>query len=153
MFTVFIENQMTDKTLCNILQGAFDGGINYWCREVGLWSNTYDPDMECRTFDKCNELPDYAFDDLIKSKMLSLVFNYDHNEEDDRDKYSIGFTMLEPEDSCHIKYLQYDGLIEGLEKWMKQNKRFSVGHDGDHLDAGDCDEIVQIALFGKVIYG
>ena len=153
MFTIFIENQMTDKTLCNILQGAFDGGINYWCREVGLWSNTYDPDMECRTFEKCNELPDYAFDDLIKSKMLSLVFNYDHNEEDDRDKYSIGFTMLEPEDSCHIKYLQYDGLIEGLEKWMQQNKRFSVGHDGDHLDAGDCDEIVQIALFGKVIYG
>jgi len=153
MFTINVKNEMTDKTLCNILQGAFDGGINYWCKEVGLWGDKYDPELDDIVFDKYNELPDYAFDNIIKEKMLSLVFNYDNDEDADYDKYSIGFIMIEDDDSCHIKYLQYDGLIEGLEKWMQQNKRFSVGHEGDHLDAGDCDEIVQIALFGKVIYG
>lgn len=148
MFTINVKNEMTDKTLCNILQIAFEGGINYWCREVGLWECDEDD-----VTDRSKTIRPYKFEGNQHYKFIADAFNLDYQDEDDYYKYSIGFTMLEPHDRTHIHFIQHDDLVRGLQTWCENTKAFSLGLDLDNLDAGDCDEIVQIALFGKVIYG
>ena len=149
MFTVTVKNEMKDKTLCNILQIAFDGGINYWCRSVIVWDNDNEEHI------KASKLPEHCIDGFIKDKLTSNIFNFDKWEDADYDKYSIMFELNEPICEFNVTkyFMEYHDLVKALEKWMNDNKFVSLGVDGDNLDAGDCDSIVQIALFGKVVFG
>ena len=148
MFTVNVKNEMSDKTLCNILQIAFDGGINYWCRSAFVLDN--DDNMHITN----PNLPEHCMDDFIKDKLTLNIFNFDKWEDADYDKYCLRFILSEPFENDQIEYdIDYHGLVKALEKWMNDNKKCFIGVDGDHLDAGDCDSIVQIALFGKVVFG
>ncbi len=146
MFTINLNNSYKDKILSNILITAIEGGINYWCREVGLWESKND------VFDRANLKP-YNFNGNKSFKFITDAFNLDYEDEDDYHKYSIGFTMLEPHDSYEVHYMQHDDLVKGLQTWCENNEALSLGLDFDNLDAEDCDQIVQIALFGKVVYG
>ena len=146
MFTVTVKNEMKDKTLCNILQIAFDGGINYWCRSVIVWDN----DNQFRP----PNLPEHCMDDFIKEKLTSNIFNFDKWEDADYDTYCLRFILSEPFENGQLEYdIFYHDLVDAVETWMNDNKFVSLGVDGDNLDAGDCDSIVQIALFGKVVFG
>ena len=147
MFTINFNNSYKDKILSDILITAIEGGINYWCREVGLWECDEDD-----VVDRSNIRP-YKFEGNKHFKLITDAFNLDHQDEDDYYKYSIGFTVLEPHDKTSIHYIQHDDLVEGLQTWCQNNDALSLGLDFDNLDAEDCDQIVQIALFGKVVYG
>ena len=149
MFTINVKNEMSDKTLCNILQIAIEGGINYWCRSVIVWDNDNEEHI------KVSKLPEHCMmDDFIKEKLTSNIFNFDKWEDADYDKYWLRFILSEPFENGELEYdIDYHDLVDAVEIWMNDNKFVSLGVDGDNLDAGDCDSIVQIALFGKVVFG
>lgn len=121
---VELEIVVTQEDIDDIIAGALEGGINYWCNEAKVVGDY---------------LGEYASEQISRGGQLLLN---DFEEEEtytlDKEKFLTGLKM----------YLENPHPYEILEEI--DNK---LGLDTCNADATVCDMIIQYALFGDVIYG
>lgn len=164
-----------EQFLDDVITTAVEGGINYWAFvDEYTWSDDGPTsvividteEMRCATCDAVitdgrgvqehffNADPYFLTDEETEAadRAIETGEPYDGPKADhehlpkgvliDREKIEAAFaTMLAgPIEGLHDSYrAQYIGA-------------YGINDCGD-LDAGDCDNILQIALFGKVVYG
>lgn len=122
---VTLQLSITDGDIDDIMAGALEGGIDYWCDEAEVVGDY---------------LGTYASEQISRGGQLKL---YDMEEDEchilTRESFIDGV----------VKYLQnphpYDILDGG--------DRAFIQIDTCQCDAVVCDMIVQYAIFGEVIYG
>ena len=116
--------KITGEMVDNILCTAFEGGINYWCSYVEPRHNVWPEGAGC------------ASECLSRGCDLSI---FDSEEEDDNGN--------------PVEYvLTLSAFIHGVEKaaiWASM----SVNDFYENHDASDADNVIQFALFGKLVYG
>lgn len=115
---------VNDEDIDDIMAGALEGGINYWCDEAKVVGNY---------------LGEYASEQISRGGQLKL---HDFEEEEDyildKEKFLKGLKM----------YLEKPHPYDILEEI--DNKLII---DTCNTDATVCDMIIQYALFDDVIYG
>lgn len=122
----FISDQLIDDTLCT----ALEGGINYWAVDATplVW-----PEAESKMFP--GETP-YASE--VVSMGASLLITLDPEVADeDRPVYVLTAAMMR----------------KGIRAYCKLAHTTPARIDDDPVDASGADVIVQLALFGEVVYG
>tara|TARA_B100000424_G_C22926044_1_gene492723 strand:- start:653 stop:1054 length:402 start_codon:yes stop_codon:yes gene_type:complete len=131
---VNIEVELSVQDMIDLLCTAFEGGVNYWVTSIlGEGGDT-------------GKLPEGRTKIEHEYEWLavggSLKIGYDDEER-------------------LYRYLDQDKLQKGLQQWIYRNS-VQVYYDGarrdtaldlGNIDAGDADEIVQFALFGKLVFG
>lgn len=116
---------VTQEDIDDIVCGALEGGINYWCYRAEVVEDKY--------------FGEYASEQISRGGSLNL---YDSEED--------AVHLLTKENFMEglRKYLQnphpYD-ITEGTKEGLKI--------DTCQADATVCDMIIQYAIFGDVIYG
>lgn len=131
---VNIEVELSVQDMMDLLCTAFEGGVNYWVASVlGIGGDA-------------SKLPEgrmqieHEYEWLAVGGMLEMT--------------------ISGEDKT-VLYLSQDNLQKGLQEWIFRNS-VQVYYDGErrdtaldlgNIDAGDADEIVQFALFGKLVFG
>ena len=131
---VNIEVELSVQDMMDLLCTAFEGGVNYWVASVlGIGGDA--------------------------SKLPEGRMQIEHEYE----WLAVGGTLevtISGEDKT-VLYLTQDFLQKGLQKWIYRNVA-QVYYDGARrdtaldlsiIDASDADEIVQFALFGKLVFG
>lgn len=115
---------VNDEDIDDIMAGALEGGINYWCDEAKVVGNY---------------LGEYASEQISRGGQLKL---HDFEQEEDyildKEKFLKGLKM----------YLEKPHPYDILEEI--DNKLII---DTCNTDATVCDMIIQYALFDDVIYG
>lgn len=111
--------EMTAEQITDLLVGAIEGGINYWCSGVKIKGDSKGTDRWIQEIEKS----------LVEGE--TLLFLEDENEDG-------GETGKWHE-------LTIDKFLKGLSE--------TEGFDFENHDADTCDEIVQRALFGEIVYG
>lgn len=121
------------KMYRSILTTAIEGGINYWASVLH-----YDPDMDNDTLelgDECHavivEDEDAAESKVIDTATIRKAMSKLHKGE--------GFSLTRETPEWWAK------------KWRKAYRECATG-EWD-FDATDADIVVQVALFGEVVYG
>ena len=131
---VNIEVELSVQDMIDLLCTAFEGGVNYWVTSIlGEGGDT-------------GKLPEGRTKIEHEYEWLavggSLKIGYDDEER-------------------LYRYLDQDKLQKGLQQWIYRNS-VQVYYDGAlrdtaldlcNIHAGDADEIVQFALFGKLVFG
>jgi len=116
---------ITDEDIDDIMAGALEGGINYWCDEAKV-DGKY--------------LGEYASEQISRGGKLKL-----HDMEEGKEYLLTREAFIDG----IVKYLQnphpYDILDGG--------DRIFVKIDACQCDAVVCDMIIQYAVFGEVVYG
>ncbi len=124
IFKVELEVVVTQENIDDIMAGALEGGINYWCDEATVTGNY---------------LGEYASEQISRGGQLLL---HDFEEEEtytlDREKFIKGLKM-------YFEKPHPYNILEEIDT------RFVV--DCCNADATVCDMIIQYALFDDVIYG
>lgn len=126
MHPFHISDQLIDDTLCT----ALEGGINYWAigAEPMVW-----PSAESKMFP--GESP-YASE--VVSMGATLLITLDPELADEgRPVYLLTAAMMK----------------KGIREYCKLRKCTPAALDDDPVDASGADVIVQLALFGEVVYG
>lgn len=115
--------EITEEDIDDIMVGALEGGINYWCDDAVVDGETY--------------LGEFASEEISRGGKLIL-----HDCEDD-EEYTLDLekflngVRLAIEGDYFAEYLWYcDGRIDCCQ-----------------VDAAVADVIIQLALFGEVVYG
>lgn len=118
--------QLTQQDIDDIMTGALEGGINYWCFKVDVLGEY---------------LGEYASEQISRGGSLKL---YDSESGEkywlDLEKFLKGFELWVENGGD-----QY-GAIQG-------EAGGAIVVDCCEIDAGCADEIIQYALFGEVVYG
>ncbi len=152
MKTINIPIQITLNVINDILAIAIEGGINYWCSYYTGHSSGL-PDLPENKVEI-----DYNWEHLTYGGENAYLTFY----EDVSDRNSENFDSdgnYKWTDNQHV--LKKDNLYQGIEKWIQKNpqtveiiweKRIQTLEMGN-LDAGDCDQIIQYALFSELKYG
>ena len=102
---------------------ALEGGINYWCSEAEVVE-----DRRCA---------DWGHEQIARGGALVL-----HDIEDDSEKWE----------------LDLERFLNGFKLWVEQglDEYGAVKKDGTvdcgEIDAACADEIVQLALFGEIMF-
>ena len=141
--------RLTAKEMGDILVGCFEGGSNYWIE----YDVVFDPYCEVEVdVMKGNYASDYVgmggslwipVKDDQQKMICSVVSEKLANEQ--------GYELPEGYD-----FLVLDGmaLFNGYQRYIShQLKNDRVFPDMDHMDASDHDNILQMALFGELVYG
>lgn len=119
-----LEVVVTDEDIDDIMCGALEGGINYWCNEAEVVGDY---------------LGEYASDQISRGGKVEL---YDFEEEAkyelDKEKFLKGLEM-------YIKNPTAGNILEQIDGKLHL--------DCCNADADVCDAIIQYAVFGEVIYG
>ena len=119
-----ITAQLTQQDVDDIMVSALEGGINYWCSEAEV--------VEER---RC---ADWGHEQIARGGALVL-----HDIEDNDEKWE----------------LDLEKFLNGFMLWIEQglDEYGAVQKDGTvdccQIDAACADEIVQLALFGEVMFG
>lgn len=123
---------ITDSAAADLLTGAVEGGTNYWA----------------------------AVSDIVRDDDLNVLSVRYHEQDDDGEyrtplgSYSTEGVVVTVED---VKKACRRILTESLEyvgpSLIKEVAVLTVSPDDSDWDAGVADEVVQVALFGKVVYG
>ena len=124
LLKISINLEVTKEDIDDIMSGALEGGINYWCDEARVVGDY---------------LGEFASEQISRGGKLIL---HDFEEEEshtlDKAKFIKGLRM----------YLEnphpYD-ILENVDNKLKL--------DTCNADATVCDMIIQYALFDEVIYG
>jgi hypothetical protein len=117
---------ITNQNICDILATAFEGGINYWCKEVEVndWGNL-------------EPFPEFASGVPTNGGTLTLhLFPEDAEIEGAPKPEILGKTAI-------VRGIRMAADHMGLAPW-----KFIENHD-----AGDADMAVQFAVFGELIFG
>jgi len=119
--------KLTPQHAADIATTAFEGGIDYWCSNASYTN----PDLADILLER-EEYPPYA-----------VAQYWDGN----------GMLIEEDEDGTQT-ILDLDNLNEALENpELPMPVAMRVLQNDGSADAKDADLIVQVALFGKVVYG
>ena len=131
---VNIEVELSVQDMMDLLCTAFEGGVNYWVTSIlGEGGDT-------------GKLPEGRTKIEHEYEWLAVGGSLKIGYEDEERLY---------------RYLDQDKLQKGLQEWIFRNS-VQVYYDGarrdtaldlGNIDAGDADEIVQFALFGKLVFG
>ena len=120
--------KVTEEDIEDIMCTALEGGINYWCH-YDRNDEEYLPYMESG---------DEPFSELCTKILLSggLVWLID----------------------ADYHFLTLDKLLTGIQRWIDGGYDMYGAVDGDELDCGNIDSecadcIIQLALFGEIVYG
>lgn len=115
--------EITEEDIDDIMVGALEGGINYWCNDAVVVGDEY--------------LGEYASEEISRGGKLILVDCEDDAEYSlDLEKFLNG-VRLAIEGSYFTEYGWYSG----------------GKIDCCQVDASVADVIIQLALFGEVVYG
>lgn len=121
---VELEVVVTDEDIDDIMCGALEGGINYWCCEAEV---------------EGEYLGEYASEQISRGGQLKL---YDCEEDEiyvlDKEKFLKGLEM-------YIKNPTACNILEQIDGEMRL--------DCCNADADVCDAIIQYALFGEIVFG
>jgi hypothetical protein len=122
-YQLFISVPITEEFLALVLTTALEGGVGYW--------------LQCGYIHR---------DD--KHHIIQVDGLYDAETDEDFDQPSLDLGDV---------YLGIKNILEGNIVWERFKSRLLravTEKDGIcSLDVEDCDTIVQVALFGEVIYG
>jgi hypothetical protein len=118
-----INYMLTAQDIDDIMVGALEGGINYWCGCAEVVGDY---------------LGEYASEQISRGGTLKL---YDIEDEDEvyeltLEKFLNGFKLWIEGGYDNCGALQQDGTV-----------------DCCYIDAACADEIVQLALFGEIVFG
>jgi alkylation response protein AidB-like acyl-CoA dehydrogenase len=123
--------EFNQRELIDILVTAFEGGTGYWARIEGY--TIPDGAEALDDGDTKDKLPRHAWVPLYEGGYIRLTVP----EDGDGKVYNYGFSTL-----------RYG--LELIEQAYP--KRFAALSSGD-FDAEDADVVVQLGLFGKIVYG
>ena len=120
---------MTDEDILDLLVTAIEGGIGYWaCLDNSgeRWMTAPD---------------DQSWAEIATSILLE----------------GGGVTFLDDEDRCTSWVLTLKKLLEGVKMWVEQEDgRTCIDGEGIDMcmvDADAADSIIQLALFGELVFG
>jgi len=122
-----VTHEFTPSDINDLIVGALEGGINYWCRKAVIKKDT-----EGNFF---NVLPE----DQDKVKYASDVIGYN------------GTLILFDVESSDKWELTLENVLKGI-KMHCTNKHVAPSDLMDDYDADDCDAIVQYALFNELTF-
>ena len=114
---------INQRDIDDIMSIALEGGITYWCSYVEVVGGEY--------------LGEYASDQISRGGKLKL-----YDAEEDK-QYTLTLLML----------------LKGIEAFIEWDRGAHeiVNRDGEidtyKIDAEIADQIIQLALFGDIIYG
>lgn len=124
--TILIPITITEDNIIDIMEMAFIGS-NYWLGDIKVVSKG-----------KCKSKEDGYINILLKNGKLSISA---------------------PEDDADNTYKYYpltiSSILRGIGDYLKEYGDCieKGGIDSGRLDVGDCDLILQYALFGEQVYG
>lgn len=115
---------VTQEDIDDIMAGALEGGINYWCRKAEVVGDY---------------LGEYASEQISRGGQL-LLHDIEENERHmlDKEKFLKGLKMY------FEKPHPYD-IMEEIDNKLRI--------DTCNADATVCDMIIQYALFDEIVYG
>lgn len=121
--------KVTEDNIEDIMCTALEGGINYWCH--------YDRNDE-------EYLPYMDYDDEPFSELCAKIL------------LDGGWFWLISLDEYFSFTL--DKLMTGIQRWIDGGYDMYGAVDGEELDCGNIDSecadcIIQLALFGEIVYG
>ena len=116
--------------LNDILCTAFEGGINYWCGSANLMRGT----RETAVTDADTYTPD--------------GFEYELFDAHDGKSYS-----EKKEDFPNYVPLTLQSLRKGLALYFLRGNPYGEVLDAGNYDAAEADLVVQLSVFGEIIYG
>mgnify|MGYP003109937011 CR=1 FL=1 len=128
---VNIQVKLSVEDVIDLLCTAFEGGVGYWCEFVhGIGGDT-------------SKLPEGRSKVQYEYEWLAIGGD------------------LEIGVDGEIHTLTSEKLEKGLQEWIYRNSvqvyfdgaRRDTALDLGNIDAGDADNIIQYALFGKLVYG
>ena len=129
-YVVNIPYELSQEDINDIMCTAFEGGINSWCQGAEVVERLPDgrPDYK-----GCS----YLHEVLTRGGTIKIYTpNGDWPQENDKPVLTI------------------EKFLKGFVKWVRtglENGR-SVDTDPCNIDAGDASEIIEMALFGCVVY-
>lgn len=131
-------NERMDFLSCVIIT-AVEGGIGYWSQvsEYRWWSPTLDGGSAVHA----DGIPN----------AYATIHEFGDSDPDNRDLKvrDIGVEDI----SRAIGIMGKGGVTGASDGWCKRIMQASRENDAGELDAGDYDAIVQVAMFGEVVYG
>lgn len=124
-----VTHEFTPTDINDLIVGALEGGINYWCRKAVIKLNAITKDYF-----------GVAPEDQDKVKYASDAIGYN------------GTLVLFDIESPDKWELTLENVLKGIK--MHCEKRHVAPSDlMDDYDADDCDCIVQFAIFNEVQFG
>lgn len=120
--TVEVHVKLTEEDIDDIMVAALEGGVNYWCSEAEVIEE--------------KRVADWGHEQIARGGVLIL-----HDIETD-DKYD----------------LNLEKFISGVKLWISEGYAFDSGAidngtiDCCQVDAIQADNIVQLALFGEIVF-
>ena len=130
-----VTHEFTPEDINDIIVGALEGGINYWCRKAKIKLNAKIAGYE-------NLISDYfgvAPEDQDKVKYATDVIGYN------------GTLILYDIESNDKWELTLENVLKGIKMYCENISR-SPKELMDDYDADDCDCIIQYALFNELIF-
>ena len=122
-----LTHEFTPSDINDLIVGALEGGINYWCRKAVIKKDTEDNFFNVLPEDQ--EKVIYASDAIGYGGTLILL------DAESTDKWE----------------LTLENVLKAIEKHC--TKRHITPSDlMDDYDADDCDCIVQYAIFGELMF-
>jgi hypothetical protein len=130
--------RLTNEDAADIVHGAVEGGTNYWAEVKDYKWSTWYKDPESTLSSIREDLPeDFVFVNIREdAEQLDL---------DEEPKW-VGLTKENLERGVIGLIEKYPHLIHGVSNRGEGDVEFD-------FDATSCDVIVQLAVFGEVVYG
>ncbi len=133
-FTVTTKVQLTDERIADVLVSAFEGGINYWAEIVSV--NKPADAIPHATERGWLMVGDEGYPSYIASPIIG------------------GSVMLrDADDGANDHLLNRVMLENGLNIMAAEYPNHFADILNENDDAGTADVLVQLALFGEVVYG
>ena len=130
--SVTLEIVLTKEDIDDIMCGALEGGINYWCRKAEVVGDY---------------LGEYASEQIGRGGMLKLYDSEgDKTYELTRDKLLDGIKKY-----CEDTKRPYDIMYAGVNSVGCSTGEY--GLDCCMVDATVADMIIQYAVMGEIVYG
>ncbi len=147
-FKVQTETSITDQDIADIVITAFEGGITYWCSDVipverdehGDWQAL---EGEYYTQYVVDGVGAYANPEFWDNDKRGYQLHDFEAEEDVKKVLTLSAIMK----AMHYQPKQQQGISDN---WFKKVVSDIVT---ENYDAGDADCIVQVAVFGELVYG
>ena len=127
--TTTVTHEFTPSDINDLIVGALEGGINYWCRKAKIKRGT----------DGFSYFG-VAEEDQDKVVYASDVIGYN------------GTLILFDAESSDKWELTLENVLKGI-KMHCTNRHIAPSDLMDDYDANDCDAIVQYALFNELVFG
>ncbi|MFE0964083.1 hypothetical protein [Streptomyces fungicidicus] len=131
-------NRITDENVNDIMEIASYGGITYWAIEP--------------TLEEFAGLPEGKAYTIVEGEDADPFFGGEREVEAvhylSRDEIRVAYTkLLDP----HQQYVNDEIAGYILDSWRERTEEHGI--DAGYIDADAADVIVQVAAFGKVVYG